>query len=96
VPRAWTGSTFHRTSGDPRGCTALWYAELALPSGTCFLPPRPAHATGAGVGEQQPCVQDKDGTTKCPTSFPAPSAMASAFNTTLYYLVCLGTAKGTE
>jgi hypothetical protein len=34
-------------------------------------------------GPLQPCVPASDGTTKCPTSFPAPSAMAPAFNDTL-------------
>ena len=39
------------------------------------------------------CVSDGN-TTKCPTSFPCPSAMGSAFNTTLYYMV--GAADGRE
>jgi beta-glucosidase-like glycosyl hydrolase len=34
-------------------------------------------------GANEPCVSDK-GVTKCPTSFPAASAMASALNDTLY------------
>ena len=45
-------------------------------------------------GPLQPCVQDKDGATKCPTSFPAPCALASAFNDTLYHYI--GAADGLE
>lgn len=47
-------------------------------------------------GPLQPCVCDaKDPTAcKCPTSFPAPSAMGSAFNNTLYKMV--GHADGIE
>lgn len=40
-------------------------------------------------GPLQPCVPAKDGTTKCPTSFPAPSAMAPAFNDTLCAMLLL-------
>lgn len=50
-------------------------------------------------GPMEPCVTGISNTTgkkrsTCPTSFPAPSAMASAFNTTLYWLV--GRADGIE
>jgi beta-D-xylosidase 4 len=45
-------------------------------------------------GPLQPCVNASDGTTKCPTSFPAPCAMASAFNDTMYHYV--GAADGRE
>ena len=45
-------------------------------------------------GPLQPCVPAADGTTKCPTSFPAPCAMASAFNDTMYHEV--GAADGLE
>lgn len=45
-------------------------------------------------GPLQPCVTAADGSTKCPTSFPAPCAMASAFNDTMYHEV--GAADGLE
>lgn len=50
-------------------------------------------------GPMEPCVtgiSKKTGKTThaCPTSFPAPSAMASAYNTTLYWMV--GRADGIE
>ena len=45
-------------------------------------------------GPLQPCVPSKDGTIKCPTSFPAPCGMAPAFNDTMYHEV--GAADGLE
>lgn len=50
-------------------------------------------------GPLEPCVTGPSkaagrNLTRCPTSFPAPSAMASAFNETLYWLV--GRADGLE
>ena len=39
-------------------------------------------------GPLQPCVCTPDNTTcKCPTSFPCPSAMGTAFNDSLYFMV---------
>jgi beta-D-xylosidase 4 len=46
-------------------------------------------------GSMEPCVVVKNGTTcACPTSFPCPSALGTAFNTTLYKLI--GQAIGQE
>ena len=46
-------------------------------------------------GPLEPCVKSPDGTiTKCPTDFPAASAMAAALNDTLYLAV--GSAVGVE
>jgi len=46
-------------------------------------------------GPLEPCVKSPDGKiTKCPTSFPAASAMAAAFNDTLY--LAAGSAVGVE
>ncbi len=38
-------------------------------------------------GPLQPCVCNDDKKCACPTSFPAPAAMGSAWNESLYYLV---------
>ena len=57
-------------------------------------PCRSGHGGQGLHGPLQPCVQDKDGATKCPTSFPAPCALASAFNDTLYHYI--GAADGLE
>ena len=45
-------------------------------------------------GPLEPCVCDAANVCKCPTSFPAPCAMASAFNDTMYHEV--GAADGLE
>jgi beta-glucosidase len=45
-------------------------------------------------GPLQPCVCIADNKCKCPTSFPCPSALAAAFNNTLYHLI--GSADGRE
>ena len=45
-------------------------------------------------GPLEPCVCDATGDCKCPTSFPCPSALAGAFNVSLYHLI--GEADGRE
>ena len=46
-------------------------------------------------GPLEPCVCTPDNTTcKCPTSFPCPSALGTAFNDSLYFLI--GQADGRE
>lgn len=45
-------------------------------------------------GPLEPCVCTDDNVCKCPTSFPCPSALASAFNVSLYHKI--GQADGRE